>query len=488
MSKKGFKFQMYRDLQKKIPAIYTDFKKAAQKLKIKTEEQMNLGLTGAVSGIPAILREDVREAMEEQAQKVVSLTVLVDEIRTLVKSVYGDEYDACPINTCEASLWVSFDCLCTPPLSGRGDNYRGRYIAPYERHIHHQAGYGRPFPPKYKDIFADRGSTSGELGFMGKRQYNLDVILVPLVGARYDCHGIKYHPVPLLKYVDADKSLVKLTEVAERHSIDLVGFSSLGYDTPGYGYGEKEKSGAPKLQIGIAKLAQKYNIPYIIDNAWGLPFIGADIRKIGCDVILYSMDKASGAPTSGLVIGKEEPLVAIRRALGMHGARWGTTVSYGKAAYVTNDPGKEALSGQIAALKVLRDKPEVLLKPLDDLYKLVKEEFAKLDSKIRKYFTITKSKNSWAVEINYEDSWLDSDGLGVPIFTIEDMYSNTNILQSGMSQIGIFPTIAYDANIFISPGLGTCDSKGQLIDEKMRKAVRGLVMLIEIMCEHAGIL
>lgn len=488
MVKQNFKFQMYRDLQKEIPQIYDDFKKAAKKLKIKPEEQMNIGLTGAVSGCPATLRDDVEESMKKYAQKVVPLSVLVDEIRELVKSVYGDEYDACPVNTCEAALWVSFDCLCTPPFSGRGENYRGRYIAPYERHIHHQASYGRPFPPKYKDIYADRGSTAGELGFIGKRQNNLDVILVPLEGARYDAHGIKYHPVPLLKYVDADKSLRKLAEVAERHSNELVGFSSLGYDTPGYGYGVKDKNGAPKLQVGISKLANKYNIPYIIDNAWGLPFIGADIRKIGCDVILYSMDKASGSPTSGLIIGKEEPLVLIRRALGMHGARWGTTVSYGKAAYVTVDPGKEALSGQIAALRVLRDNPKVLLKPLDDLYKLTKEEFGKLDSRIRKYFTITKSINSWAVEVNYQDSWENNKGLGIPIFSIEDMYSGSNILQSGMMQIGIFPTIAYDANIFISAGLGTCDSKGRLLVDKMRKAIRGLVMLIEIVCEYAGIL
>jgi hypothetical protein len=68
------------------------------------------------------------------------------------------------------------------------------------------------------------------------------------------------------------------------------------------------------------------------------------------------------------------------------------------------------------------------------------------------------------------------------------MYSGSNIFQSGMMQIGIFPTIAYDANIFISLGLGTADEKGRMIEKRMRKAVRGLVMLIEIVCKHAGIL
>ncbi len=487
MGKAQFKFQMYRDLQKKMPVIYAEFQKAAKSLNITDDEKMNIGLTGAVSGCPALLREDVTEAMEKLSRKVVPLATLVDQIRELVKSVYGDEYDACPVSTCEAALWVAFDCLCAPPLSGRGDNYRARYIAPYERHLHHQGSYGRPFPPKYKDIFADRGATAGEIGFVGKRQVNLDVVFVPLVGARYDIHGIKYHPAVLLKNVDPDASIKVIEEHAERHATMLSGFSSLGYDTPGYGYGVKDNNGAPKLQTHLARLAQKYNVPYIVDNAWAIPFAGADIRKMGADLVLYSMDKASGSPTSGLIIGKEEPLVLLRRALGMHGARWGTTASYGKAAYVTVDPGKEALAGQIAALTVLRDKPEVFLKPLDELHQLVIEEFNRMDERIRKFFTIAKSINSTAVEVNYEDSW-EGSGLGIPIFTIEDMYSDSNIFQSGMMQIGIFPTVAYDANIFISLGLGTADEKGRMIEKPMRKAVRGLVMLIEIVCKHAGIL
>ena len=117
------------------------------------------------------------------------------------------------------------------------------------------------------------------------------------------------------------------------------------------------------------------------------------------------------------------------------------------------DPGKEGLSGQVAALKVLRDKPEVMKKPIDDLYAIVVEEFGKIDARIRPFFQIAKSYNSGTVEINYEDSWKDGK-LGIPIFSIEDMYSGSNLFQDGMSQMGIIPTIAYDANIFISPGSG----------------------------------
>ena len=28
--------------------------------------------------------------------------------------------------------------------------------AAYEKHLHHHGGYGRPFPGRYKDIFADK--------------------------------------------------------------------------------------------------------------------------------------------------------------------------------------------------------------------------------------------------------------------------------------------------------------------------------------------
>jgi maltooligosyltrehalose synthase len=56
-----------------------------------------------------------------------------------------------------------------------------------------------------------------------------------------------------------------------------------------------------------------------------------------------------------------------------------------------------------------------------------------------------------------------------------------------MTQMGIIPTIAYDANFFISPGLGTTDEHGQLIQERARMIIRGLVLLIEIVCNHAGI-
>jgi len=486
MAKPKYKFLMYKKLQNEKAQIFAEAKKFSESLNIPAELRGSIGLTGAISGCPAPLREDIEKAMADESKKVVPLNVYIDQIREIVKDVYGDDYDACPANTCEASLWTSIDVLFTPPMQGRGDKYRARYIALLEKHLHHQGGYGRPFPPKYKDILADRGSTAGELGFYGKRQENLDVVYVPLVGAKYPCHGIKYYPVPLVKENKIKESLEVLKKNAERFEDSLTGFVSLGYDTPGYGYAEKDSKGTPKLMKGIAEIAKEYNVPYIIDNAWGIPFIGTSVKETGADVMCYAMDKASGSPTSGLMIGKEDVLVPIRRALGVHGARFGTGSSYGKAAYVSFDPGKEALSGMVAALKVLRDTPEKLKKTVDDLYEIVKKEFDKIDSRIKPFFVINKSYNSSAIEVNYEDSWKDGK-LGIPIFSIEDMYAGSNIFQDGMSQMGIIPTIAYDGNIFISPGLGTTDKTGNLISERAQEVVKGLVKLIEITCEHAGV-
>jgi len=482
-----YRFQFYKELHKKIPAIYAEAKKFADDIGIAPEMKGKIGLTGAVSSCHGLLTREVSRAIEDASRKVIENKFLIEEIREIVKDAYGDGFDAAPVNTCEAALWVSFDCLATPPMTGRGDTYRARYIAPFERHLHHHGGYGRPFPPRYKDLFADRGVTAGELGFSGKRLENTDAVFVRMEGARYELHGIKQHPAVLLANYDVKKTLARIETTAARHAAAVTAFSSLGYDSVGYGYGAKDANGTPTLQTGLARLAQEYGVPYIVDNAWGTPFIGADPRKIGADLMAYSMDKAAGAPTVGLIIGREDVMVPIRRALGYHSDRSGTGYSYGKAAYVTNDPGKEALVGLIAALKILRDKPQVMTKPIDQLLKIVKEEFKALPKKFRDGLIIGKSLNSLAVEINYENTWREGQP-GIPIFSIEDMYAGTHIFQAGMAQMGIIPTIAYDANIFISLGLGTLDGDGNLLEKETRLIVKAMVGLMNITCKHAGVI
>ena len=92
-----------------------------------------------------------------------------------------------------------------------------------------------------------------------------------------------------------------------------------------------------------------------------------------------------------------------------------------------------------------------------------------------------------AVEVNYERTWKDGE-FGIPIFGIEGFYAGSDPVFSGMKAMGIFPTITYDANIMISPGLGTTDEEGKVIKENIRYAVKGLVRVLEIVCKYAGVL
>jgi len=487
MAKWTFKMDMYKHLADTRAQLFEEAKKIPKSIGFPEELLGKVGLTGTVSENHGLLRKEISKAIEAGARTPMSNATLDWEVRRLVKSYYGDAYDAVAAATCEALLYVSFDVLAAPPITGRGDNYRARYIAPYERHAHHQASYGRPFPPKYKDLYADRGCTAGELGQSGKRLSNLETVLVPLVGAKYDCHGINYHPCTMMLGVDARKSADVIAKEAKRHEAYLSGFSSIGYTLPGYGHKETDSNGVPLLQKSIAQLAKDYNVPYIVDNAAALPFNCTDIRELGCDLMLFSMDKSSGAPTSGLAIGTEEIIVPLARSLGVHGHRFGNPLSHGKAAYVGVDPGKEALLGLIATLKVLLEKGDDYKQTADTWYDIVVDEFSQLDSGLREGLVISKDHNSCGVEVNYENTWADGK-MGIPIFSIEDMYAGTSLLQTGMRKMGIIPCISYDANIRMSPGLGTVDENGKLMEEPTRYIVRALVRFVDLLCRHAGVL
>ncbi len=485
MAKHSFRFQIYRELLARKQEILAKAEKRGKQIGLQKELAGKISLSGAKSSCPSLLRRDIMDAMNQSSRQVMDLAKIPDQIRELVKGYYGDQYDAVPVNTCESGLWLAYDVLVTPPAMGKGTTYRTRYIAPYEKRIEHHLAYGRPFPPKYKDIFADRGVTSGELGILGRRQHNLDVILVPLEGSQYINHGIKYFPSPILTRVDPEASIARFEKIAERHAETLSSIVSLAYDTPGYGYGAKDNDNTPRLQYFFGKLATSYNIPYIADNAQGIPFVGTDPRKTGADLMIYSMDKVAGAPISGLIIGKEDLIVPLRRALGFHSERWGSISSYGKASYVIFDAGRESLAGLIAALKAILDNPLMIQKTVDQVYDIVVKEVESLPSPLRTKLIISKSYNSAWVEINYAQTW-DDGHIGLPIFTQEDRCSGTNLLMACLAQMGILPTSIDDGNIEISPGVGTCDENGNLISERMELAVRGLVQSMEILWEYAG--
>jgi hypothetical protein len=53
--------------------------------------------------------------------------------------------------------------------------------------------------------------------------------------------------------------------------------------------------------------------------------------------------------------------------------------------------------------------------------------------------------------------------------------------------MGVSPATVYSANMFITPGLGTLDEDGRLIEERAKLSALALVRSMEIVCEAAGL-
>ena len=473
-----FRPQMYQQLGKQKSEFLKSVEKQAKDVGMPKEWAGTIGLTGSNSARPAYLRRDIIQAMSEGSRSTRNLVEYIEDIRVLVKEEYGDDYDAVPINTCEAALWASLDTFATPPVAGRGDNYRTRYVALYEAHSEHQVGYGRPFPPKYKDVFADRANIGGELGVLGRRLNNLDVIITPIEGARYEVHGIKSFVVPLLTTANAKKTGVKLRKIIERNVSTVSALVSLGYDSPGYGYGEKSDGVTSDLKVVMGDLARDFEVPYIVDNARGIPFLGAHPAKMKADLMLFSMDKVAGAPTSGLIVGRNEYVIALQRVMGWHSERFGGgTLTYGKGMYAPFDPGREAIVGQLAALRWVRDNKKLVRGTIDKLLAVVKEECRPLVKRYKDGIIISKSYNGGAVEINYADTW-NGGNIGIPIFSTEDKGASMNLITAGLGVLGILPPSPDEGNIVITMGRGLLDEDGRFLEDRARVAVRGLVTVL----------
>ncbi len=481
-----FRHQIYQELGKRKLEFLQLVEKNAKRAGVRPEWKGKIGLTGSNSARPAYLRRDIVEAMSNGARSTRDLIEYIEDIRVIIKEEYGDDYDAIPINTCEAALWASLDTFATPPLAGRGDNYRTRYIALYEAHCEHQVGYGRPFPPKYKDVFTDRANIAGELGVLGRRLNNLDVIITPIEGARYEVHGIKSFIVPLLTTAKAKATADKVRKIIERNVSMVSAIVTLGYDSPGYGYGEKSDGITADLKKYMGSLAKDFEIPYIVDNARGIPFLGAHPAKLGADLLLFSMDKVAGAPTSGLIVGRPEYIIPLQRAMGWHSERFGGgAMTYGKGVYAPFDPGREAIIGQLAALQWLQKNKETVKGTIDQLLKVVQEECRPLTEKYKDRIVISKSYNGGAVEVNYVDTW-DGGKVGIPIFSTEDKAASMNLISAGLGVLGILSPSPDEGNVVLTMGRGLLDEDGQFLEDQARAAVRGLVIMLEMLGDFAA--
>jgi hypothetical protein len=449
-----------------------------------------IGTYQGSSGCPARLPRYVMDAIvEANRTEVLPAVEIANRMRRLVKDVYGDDWDVCVTNTAEAALRVAFETLVAPPSLRKGDQYRARFLQIYGEDAEWGGGYGRAFPPKYRHFAMDRTVSGGELGIDGKSLNNLDTVFVRAPGVRYGIHGVRQNTVALMTGLETAGTLTAMNTAAGRHAPFLAGVHAVGYDTPGWGFGDKDARGVPHLMRGMAEVARDYDVPYILDCATCLPIVGLDPRDIDADVVIYSMDKAGRSPIGGLMIGKAEPMNAIRKAMGWIGPRSGGVASYSKGVFSMHDPGRDSLVGMLAFLQMMVDDPARVTDPVDGMHRILMEEIARFPvPEIARGFTVTSSHHMGGIELNYAGTWdFDAGRRGIPLFNLEDMYYGTNTIDSALIAMGQAPATIYGGNVLIGPGLGLTDEDGRLDETATRAAFRGLMKAIEITCRHAGL-
>jgi hypothetical protein len=479
--------QFYQSVLNAIPAIEAEARNFAKDMGWD-KFAGKYGTYQGSSSTPGRLPDYVLNAIvEANKQEILPARRFADQIRELVKHVYGDDFDVCVTNTAEASLRVTYETLLAPPTMRKGDQYRARVLQLLGEDFEWGGGYGRAFPPRYKNLAIDRTVVGGELGIEGKCLANLDTLFVKGSGVKYEVHGCKPALVPLMTEINVADSLDNMHKAADRHGAFLTGVHAVGYDTPGWGFGEQDSEGTPVLMKGMASLAQDYDVPFILDCASCLPFVGLDPRKVGADIMIYSMDKAGRAPIAGLIIGKSDSMSAVRKSMGWDGPRGGGVSSYSKGVFSMHDPGRDSLVGLHAFLKTMVDTPKKVTDPVDGMYKILMEELRNFAPKrFRNQLMITKSYHMGGLELNYARTW-QNGSIGLPLHNLEDLYANTNAVDSAMVAMGQAPSTIYGGNVLIGPGLGLIDQSGDLIPDVTRAAFQGLIKSFEIVAKHVGL-
>lgn len=474
----------YRTLFSRKDVFLKRVADAAEGLGMPDDWKGDLSLTGSNSARPSYLRRDVLDAMVAGATAKTSLGDWNDRVRGLIKDQYGGHYDCVVTNSCESALLLAIDVLAAPSHVGRGDPPRARYVALHESNAEHHLGYGRPWPPKYKDLFADRISTAGELGVLGRRLENLDLLLIKAAGGDYGLHGIKQHITPLLTRLRPLPTAARMRTAIERNADTVSAIVGLGYETTGYGYGQKSDGETSDLKKAMGALGAEFDIPYIVDNARGTPFVGPHPDACHASVTLYSMDKVAGAATSGLAIGPDTEMLPLRRAMGLHSERHGAAPTVGKGSWIHFDPGREATVALYAALKWLAENGELYRATNQRLTELAEEELAPLRDKWgTNAILIEKNDCEGGVEICYSRTWDgEADGrFGIPLFCIEDKAAGVNLLMNGLGALGLLPPSCDEGIITVTPGRGMLDGEGHLREDRARMALRGLATVLDIL-------
>ena len=109
-----YRFQWYQHIYESIPKIRDEARQAANEIGLE-QWRGKLGLYGGSSSCPGPLPGYVLDAIVEANRgPLLPLRKAEDELREIVKDVYGDGYDVAATNTCEMALRATFETLFAP--------------------------------------------------------------------------------------------------------------------------------------------------------------------------------------------------------------------------------------------------------------------------------------------------------------------------------------------------------------------------------------
>ncbi len=151
-----YRYQWYQKIYEATAEIHKEAKALAKEIgldKLKDDIGMYPGSSARPGNLPNYVLNEIIDA--NRKGKTPGVRGIEDRLRDVVKSVYGDEYDAVAANTCEACLRIASSTLFQPPTMRLGDAYRGRVIMPYAEDVEWLGGYGRAFPPRYKNLLVE---------------------------------------------------------------------------------------------------------------------------------------------------------------------------------------------------------------------------------------------------------------------------------------------------------------------------------------------
>jgi hypothetical protein len=139
-----YRYQWYQQIYERVPDILEEARRYGEELgakKLGTDIGLYAGSSSRPGNLPNYVLDRIIEA--NRGGRTLPVRAVEDELREVVKDVYGDGYDAAAANTCEAALRICLETLCAPPAMRHGDIYRARMLMPYAEDYEWLGGYCR---------------------------------------------------------------------------------------------------------------------------------------------------------------------------------------------------------------------------------------------------------------------------------------------------------------------------------------------------------